>query len=195
MSKNLILFGPPGAGKGTQAKILEETLGIPQLSTGDMLRAEVAAKTTLGQRVEAIMERGDLVSDEIIVEIIKERISRPDCKEGFLLDGFPRTRPQAQSLTDMLTLEGKKIDYVVEIKVPDEVLMERSENRKKEAIRKGEEPRPDDNPEVMGKRLKTYWDQTAPVLSYYKILDVHKEVDGTQNIGEVTKDILDIVNG
>lgn len=194
MSKNIILFGPPGAGKGTQAGLLRDTLSIPQLSTGDMLRAQVAAKTVLGRQVEKIMEDGGLVSDDIILNIIGERIKEADCANGFMLDGFPRTRPQAEGLNMILQKADKKIDYVIEIKVPDEELMKRSERRKKDAIQKGETPRPDDNPEVMSKRLKTYWDQTAPVLPYYKLLELHYEIDGMKNIPQVTQDILDIVN-
>jgi adenylate kinase len=193
MSKNLILFGPPGAGKGTQASILQSKLGIPQLSTGDMLRAAVAAKSELGRKVESIMKEGGLVSDDLIIQMISDRISNDDCKDGFMLDGFPRTRGQAEALDAMLLGEGKKIDKVIEIKVPDEELMKRSENRKREALSKGQEPRPDDNPEVFAKRLKTYWDQTAPVLPYYKAKNIHYGVDGTKSIEEVTQRIESLV--
>lgn len=193
MSKNIILFGPPGAGKGTQAQILQTELNIPQLSTGDMLRAAVAAQTNLGKKAEKIMEEGGLVSDDIIIGMISERIANDDCKNGFMLDGFPRTRAQAEALDDMLLQEGKKIDRVIEIKVPDEELMKRSEKRKNDAISKGEKPRPDDNPEVFTKRLETYWNQTAPVLPYYKMKNVHVEIDGTQPIENVTARLRSII--
>ena len=194
MTKNIILFGPPGAGKGTQAAILQNEYNIPQLSTGDMLRAAVAAQTELGKQAEKIMKEGGLVSDEIIVGMISERISKADCSEGFMLDGFPRTTAQAEALDDMLTALNKKIDIVIEVKVPDEELMKRSENRKQEALSKGEEPRPDDNPEVFAKRLKTYWEQTAPVLPYYKEKNVHFEIEGTKSIDEVTADIRGLID-
>lgn len=194
MTKNIILFGPPGAGKGTQAGILKDILGIPQLSTGDMLRAAVAAKTELGQKAEKIMKEGGLVSDDIIIGMIRDRIAQNDCKNGFMLDGFPRTVAQAEALDKMLHDQHKKIDIVIEIKVPDEALKSRSENRKNEALAKGEEPRPDDNPEVFTKRLKTYWEQTAPVLPYYKAKKLHSEIDGTKSIDVVTEDIKRLVS-
>lgn len=195
MTKNIILFGPPGAGKGTQANILKGILGIPQLSTGDMLRAAVAAKSELGQKAEKIMKDGGLVSDDIIIGMIRERIAQADCKSGFMLDGFPRTVAQAEALDKMLHDQYKKIDIVIEIKVPDEVLKSRSETRKKEALAKGEEPRADDNPEVFTKRLKTYWEQTAPVLPYYKNKNIHAEIDGTKSIDVVTAEIKKLVLG
>ncbi len=194
MSLNIVLFGPPGAGKGTQAQILANSLGIPQLSTGDMLRAEVADQSTLGKKVEKIMEEGGLVSDEIILDIISERLQKEDCQKGFLLDGFPRTRPQAEGLNLTLNKVGKALDYVIEIVVPKETLMSRSQLRKREAMAKGETPRPDDNPEVMEKRLQTYADQTFPILPFYKVLGIHTEVDGTLPIDKVTKDILGIID-
>ncbi|MDX1950239.1 MAG: adenylate kinase [Rickettsiales bacterium] len=194
MSKNLILFGPPGAGKGTQAGILTNIYNIPQLSTGDMLRAEVASKSDLGVLAEKIMKEGGLVSDRIIIAMIENRISLPDCKNGFMLDGFPRTVTQAEALDVMLNNSGKKIDYVIEIQVPDSELLKRSENRKKEAIAKGEQPRADDNPEVFTKRLKTYWEQTAPVLPYYKSKGLHFAINGTKSIDEVTEEIKSIIN-
>ncbi len=194
MTKNIILFGPPGAGKGTQANILKGILGIPQLSTGDMLRAAVAEKTELGQKAEVIMKEGGLVSDDIIIGMIADRISHADCKQGFMLDGFPRTVAQAEALDKMLSEQHKKIDIVIEIKVPDEALKSRSEQRKNEALAKGEEPRPDDNPEVFTKRLKTYWEQTAPVLPYYKKKNLHAEIDGTKSIDAVTDKIKKLVS-
>lgn len=193
MKRNIILFGPPGAGKGTQAQILQTKLAIPQLSTGDMLRAAVAAQTELGKQAEQIMKDGGLVSDQIIIGMIEARISEPDCNNGFMLDGFPRTVAQAEALDKMLESQGKKIDVVIEVKVPDEVLKERSQNRAAEAVAAGQKPRPDDNPEVFSKRLETYWQQTAPVLPYYKEKNVHIGLDGTKPIEEVTKEILQIL--
>jgi len=190
---NIILFGPPGAGKGTQAGILKESLGIPQLSTGDMLRAAVAAKTPLGVQAEKIMKEGGLVSDDIIIGMIDERINQADCANGFMLDGFPRTVAQAEVLDKMLAAKGKKIDIVIEIKVPDEALKGRVVKRANEALAKGEVPRPDDNPEVFGKRLETYWKQTAPVLPYYKGKNLLSAIDGTKQIEAVTVDIKKLI--
>lgn len=191
MSKrNIILFGPPGAGKGTQAQLLKDKYNIPQLSTGDMLRAAVAAQTDLGKKADKIMKEGGLVSDDIIIGMISERISQADCTNGFMLDGFPRTVAQAEALDRMLSEQGKKIDVVIEVKVPDSELKKRSEKRAAEAVEKGEKPRPDDVPEVFEKRLKTYWEQTAPVLPYYTNKGVHFPLDGTKPIDEVTRIIV-----
>ncbi len=190
---NIILFGPPGAGKGTQAKILQDILGISQLSTGDMLRNAVAAKTPLGQKAEEIMKRGDLLPDDIIIRMIGDRISLNDCQKGFMLDGFPRTIAQAEALDRMLLEEGKLIDVVIEIIVPDEELKNRVTNRANDAINEGKQPRPDDNLETLTKRLATYWSQTAPVLPYYKNKGIHKSVDGTKPISAVTADIKKII--
>ena len=190
---NIILFGPPGAGKGTQAQILKDILGIPQLSTGDMLRAAVAAGTELGKKADKIMKEGGLVSDDIIIGMISERIAQPDCSKGFMLDGFPRTVAQAEALDKMLTAKAKKIDVVIEIQVPDEDLKKRVVNRANEAIAKGEKPRPDDNLETFSKRLDTYWKQTAPVLPYYKTQNLHKTINGTKPIAAVTEDIKKLI--
>ncbi len=187
---NIILFGPPGAGKGTQAGLLQKILGIPQLSTGDMLRREVAEKTFLGKQAEKIMKEGGLVPDDIIIDMIAERINQPDCEKGFMLDGFPRTVAQAEALDGMLTKKEKLIHSVVEIVVPDDELKQRVVKRANEAIAKGETPRPDDNIEVATKRLATYWKQTAPVLPYYKAKGIHKSIDGTKPIDAVTSDII-----
>src|ERR1700744_4523871 len=164
---NIILFGPPGAGKGTQAKVLTEKRGLPQLSTGDILKEAVAAGTELGKKVGAILARGDLVSDEIVIGIIGDRYDQPDCAKGAVFDGFPRTIPQAEALDAMLQKRGKKIDLVVELKVADEVLLKRAENRANEAIAAGKTPRDDDNPETVRNRLAVYWKNTAPLLEYY----------------------------
>jgi adenylate kinase len=191
---NIILFGPPGAGKGTQAQILKDLLGIPQLSTGDMLRAAVSQGTDLGKKAEKIMKEGGLVSDDIIIDMISERIKIQDCTKGFMLDGFPRTTAQAEALDIMLSNSNKKIDIVIEIQVPDEELKKRVVKRANEASAKGEQPRADDNLDTFTKRLDTYWKQTAPVLPYYKSKDIHKSIDGTKAIEFVTEDIKSLIN-
>ena len=172
---NLILFGPPGAGKGTQAKILQEEWGLPQLSTGDMLRAAIAAGTDLGKRCKAIMDRGDLVPDDIVVGIIAERLDMPDSVKGAVFDGFPRTIAQAQALDRMLAGRGSRIDAVVELKVDDEAMVGRMENRVKE---NPGSTRPDDNPETLRNRLQVYHRNTAPLLAYYRGQGKLVSVDG-----------------
>src|SRR5262249_51724623 len=154
--------GPPGAGKGTQAKILQEKRGLPQLSTGDMLRAAVAAKTALGKQVESILARGDLVPDEIVIGIIAERYDQPDCANGAVFDGFPRTITQAEALDKMLAERKRRIDVVIELKVDETILLARVEQR----IKSGQS-RSDDNPESLKKRLAVYRRDTAPLLEYY----------------------------
>jgi adenylate kinase len=191
---NLIIFGPPGAGKGTQAEILVEKRGLPQLSTGNMLRAAIAAKTELGQKVEAILAKGDLVSDDIVIGIIGDRYDQPDCAKGAVFDGFPRTIPQAEALDAMLAKRGKKIDIVVELKVADEILLKRAENRAAEAKAAGKEPRADDNPETVKNRLSVYWKNTAPLLEYYKKQGKLRTVDGMAPIGDVTAAIAGILD-
>ncbi len=193
---SIILFGPPGAGKGTQAAILMDKYGIPQLSTGDMLRAAVSAGTPLGKEVEGVMKAGGLVSDETIIAMIAERIQDSDCANGYLLDGFPRTAAQAKALDEMLLNNSTKIDFIIDMQVPDNELKSRSAKRAQEAVAAGEEPRPDDNPEVFSARLQTYRDQTLPVLDYYRHTAQGRlhTVDGTQPIETVTKSIETIVN-
>jgi adenylate kinase len=186
---NLVIFGPPGAGKGTQAKMLVEQRGLPQLSTGDMLRAAIAARTELGRKVEGILARGDLVSDDIVIGIIGDRYDQPDCARGAVFDGFPRTIPQAEALDAMLQKRGKKIDMVIELKVADEVLLKRAENRASEAIAAGKTPRDDDNPDTVRNRLAVYWKNTAPLLEYYGKQGKVRGVDGMAPIGDVTRAI------
>jgi adenylate kinase len=186
---NLIIFGPPGAGKGTQAKLLQEKNGWPQLSTGDMLRAAIAAGTELGKKVEAILAKGDLVSDEIVVGIIGQRYDQPDCKFGAIFDGFPRTIPQAEALDDMLARRDKKIDLVIELKVNDAVLISRAEKRVKETLAAGGTPRADDTPETLAARLVVYYKNTAPLLVYYGNQKKLTTIDGMAPIAEVTKAI------
>jgi adenylate kinase len=184
---NLVLFGPPGAGKGTQAKLLTEQRGLPQLSTGDMLRAAIAAETELGRNAKAIMERGDLVSDDIVIGIIADRLNEPDCANGAIFDGFPRTIAQAEALDQLLKSRGKKIDLAIELKVNDEVLIQRSENRVKEMRAAGQTPRTDDTPETLRKRLEVYYKNTAPLIAYYRHQGKLRTLDGMAPILEVAK--------
>ena len=185
----LILLGPPGAGKGTQATRLVEKFGIPQLSTGDMLRAAVKAGTAVGLKAKAVMESGGLVSDEIVIGIIKDRIKEADAAKGFILDGFPRTVAQAEALTKLLADEKMKLDAVVELKVDEKALMARIENRARETVAAGGTVRADDNPESFKIRLDAYREQTAPVSAYYAGIGELKTVDGMAPIDEVTKAI------
>ena len=182
----LILLGPPGAGKGTQSARLEKKFGIPQLSTGDMLRAAVKAGTPVGLKAKAVMESGGLVSDEIVVGIIADRIGEADCAKGFILDGFPRTVAQAKALDAMLKQKGMKLDAVVELVVDEKALVARMENRVKETLAAGGVVRADDNPEAFAKRLTQYREQTAPVSDYYKSVGELRTVDGMAAIDDVT---------
>jgi adenylate kinase len=182
----LILLGPPGAGKGTQAQRLVSKYGIVQLSTGDMLRAAVAAGTPVGLRAKSIMDRGDLVPDEVVVAIIADRIGQPDARRGFVLDGFPRTVPQAEALERLLAERGLKLDGVIELKVDEGILLKRIENRVREMTARGEKLRADDNPDVLKGRLAAYRAQTAPLVGYYGAKGMLKAVDGMAPIDEVT---------
>jgi adenylate kinase len=208
---NLILLGPPGAGKGTQAKLLEERHGLKQLSTGDMLRGAVAGETELGRKAKAIMERGDLVPDHIVVSIIADRLDKPDVQNGFILDGFPRNTAQAEALDEMMASKGLKLDAVIEMKVEDEALVERIAGRYTCAkCSKGyhdrfEQPkvegrcdvcgstefirRPDDNEATVRSRLDIYYKQTAPLVKYYAAKGILRSVDGMAEIGAVTRQI------
>jgi len=182
----LILLGPPGAGKGTQAQRLVAKHGIVQLSTGDMLRAAVAAGTPVGLQVKDIMERGDLCPDEIVVSIITDRIQQPDAKNGFVLDGFPRTVAQAEALERMLHEKGLDLDGVVELKVDEGQLIRRIESRIKETLARGEPLRKDDDPEVLKTRLDAYRRQTAPLIHHYREKNLLRAVDGMAPVDEVT---------
>ena len=178
---NIILFGAPGAGKGTQAKRLVEARGLVQLSTGDMLRAAIDAGTALGLRAKEIMDRGDLVSDEIILGMIAERMDSPDCANGVILDGFPRTVAQAEGLDAMLEERAIALKHVIEISVDEDALFARIENRAAETGGS----RADDNAETLRKRLAVYHENTAPLLPYYDGKGLLKTVDGMVSIDEV----------
>ncbi|HAC59364.1 MAG: adenylate kinase [Parvibaculum sp.] len=182
----LILLGPPGAGKGTQAKRLEDKYGFVQLSTGDMLRAAVAAGTEVGKKAEAIMARGELVPNDVVVGIIAERIEQPDVAKGYILDGFPRNVAQAEALDEMLKGKGTELDAVVELKVDDSILLARIEGRAAETAGGA---RADDNAEALAKRLTVYHEQTAPLIAYYKGKGKLKTVDGMKDMDEVTRQI------
>ena len=182
----LILLGPPGAGKGTQAARLTEKFKIPQLSTGDMLRAAVKAGTPVGLQAKAVMDGGGLVSDEIVCGIISDRIEEEDAVNGFILDGFPRTVAQAKALDDMLAKKAMSLDAIVELKVDENALLARIEKRAAETLAAGGTVRAADNPEAFKVRLVSYREQTAPVSAYYASKGVLKTVDGMAPIDQVT---------
>ena len=188
---NLVLFGPPGAGKGTQSKILTEKRGLPQLSTGDMLRAAIEAGTPLGLACKALMANGELVPDETVIGIIGERYDQPDCKNGAVFDGFPRTIPQAHALDKMLSERGRKIDLVLELRVDDAVLLSRVEAR----IKAGGALRADDTPETLAHRLGVYYKNTAPLLEYYRGQGKLRSVDGMAPVEAVTDEIAKVLGG
>ncbi len=190
---HLILIGPPGAGKGTQAKILEQEYGLKQLSTGDMLRAEIAAGSELGKKAKAVMDAGNLVSDEIMVDMIANRIEQADCAKGVIFDGFPRTVDQAEALDAMLEDKGKPIDAVIQFVVDEEELVNRLRTRIQQTIDAGQPVRGDDNEETLRNRLQVYRNQTAPILPYYESTGLLKKVDGMKPIDFVTTEIKAIL--
>jgi adenylate kinase len=189
----LILLGPPGAGKGTQAESLAKRRGLIQLSTGDMLRAAVKAGTEIGRKAEAIMKSGGLVSDDIVIGIIAERIEQPDCANGFILDGFPRTLKQAAALDELLDSKGTILDMVIELKVDDEALASRIENRARETVAAGGTPRADDNAEALKTRLLAYYRETSPLIGYYFAQGKLRTIDGMAPITEVSRQIDDLL--
>jgi adenylate kinase len=213
----LILLGPPGAGKGTQAKLLVEHYGIPQLSTGDMLREAVAAETQVGLKAKAVMAAGKLVSDEIVNAIVSERLDRDDCRPGFILDGYPRTLEQADALSDMLIEKGMGLDRVIELEVDDDLLVERVAGRYTcakcgegyhDTFKQPKVPgtcdrcgshefkrRPDDNAQTMRTRLQAYYKETAPLVGYYYAHNLLRRVDGMGEIGAIQNAIHAALEG
>jgi adenylate kinase len=190
----LMLLGPPGAGKGTQSQLISDKLGIPQLSTGDMLRAAVKAGTPVGMKAKKIMAEGGLVHDEIVIGIIADRIAEPDCAKGFILDGFPRTLAQADALDTLLKSRGSKIDCVIELKVDDTKLVDRIECRARETQAAGGTVRADDNADALKTRLIAYYRETAPIIGYYFAHGLLKPVDGMAPIEDVSRQIDEILS-
>jgi adenylate kinase len=182
----LILLGPPGCGKGTQSQRLTEKYAIPQLSTGDMLRAAVKAETPVGLKARDIMARGELVPDDVVVAIVADRIEQPDARNGFILDGFPRTVPQAEALDRMLKDKGLRLDAAIELKVDEGILHQRIAKRVADMQARGETIRADDNPEALEKRVHAYRLQTAPLVSYYMGNGLLRSTDGMASIEEVS---------
>ena len=189
----IVFFGPPGAGKGTQAKVLEQRYGLKQLSSGDMFRAEIAKGSVLGRKVQQIMADGGLVSDEIVMEMLKNRIAEADCAKGFLLDGFIRTQGQAEALDKMLESQGTKLDAVLLLEVDDAVLVDRITKRAADTIAQTGTVRADDTPEVLQKRLGIYYAQTKPVLPYYEGKGLVRKVDGMQPVEDVSAAIVKVL--
>jgi len=194
----LILLGPPGAGKGTQAKLIADRYSIPQLSTGDMLRASIASGSKLGNEVKTIIDQGKLVSDEIVNAIVEERIDQDDCKNGFILDGYPRTLEQAKALSDMMRARETRMDAIIELQVDDEALVERYHDKFKPLTVEGKcdrcghdkfTRRVDDNPETLRTRLMAYYKGTAPLVGYYFLKGNLKRVDGMGDIQEIADSI------
>ena len=190
----LVLLGPPGAGKGTQATRIAKRFAVPQLSTGDMLREAVASGSALGARVKDIMERGDLVPDDVVIAVVADRMDHSDAANGFVLDGFPRTVAQAEALDRELAARGIGLDAVLELEVDEDVLLVRIEGRAEEAGNKGQPVRRDDNPEVFKTRLKAYRAQTAPVTEYYRSQGLLHIVDGLQPIDVVTEELAEVLS-
>ena len=193
MAKNIILLGPPGAGKGTQAKRLEDTRGMVQLSTGDMLRAAKTSGTEMGNKVAAIMDAGQLVTDEIVIGLIAEKLDQ-GAPGGFIFDGFPRTLPQADALAALLEAKGAKLDAVIELVVDDAALVGRIVTRAEEAAAAGQPVRRDDNPEVFAERLQEYYKKTSPLLGYYYAKGGLSQVDGMAAMADVSEAIAKVLD-
>ncbi|PWW03623.1 adenylate kinase [Hoeflea marina] len=189
----LILLGPPGAGKGTQAQRMVAKYGIPQLSTGDMLRAAVSAGTEVGKKAKAVMDAGELVSDSIVTAIVSDRIDQPDCAKGFILDGYPRTLVQADSVAAMLAAKGMELDMVIELVVDDKALVGRIVKRAADAKAAGEPVRRDDEPVVFDERLREYYKKTAPLIGYYYAKGKLRSLDGMADIEQVSAEIDSLV--
>lgn len=185
----LILLGPPGAGKGTQAQRMVAKYGIPQLSTGDMLRAAVTAGTEIGKKAKAVMDAGELVSDSIVTAIVSDRIDQPDCAKGFILDGYPRTLVQADSVEAMLAAKGLELDMVIELVVDDKALVGRIVKRAADAKAAGQPVRRDDEPVVFDERLREYYKKTAPLIGYYYAKGKLRSLDGMADIEKVAAEI------
>ena len=192
MTINIILLGPPGAGKGTQASKLVDERGLVQLSTGDMLRAARTSGTEMGQRVAAVMDRGELVTDEIVIGLIRERLAEGG--KGFIFDGFPRTLPQADALGRLLDEFGMKLDAAIELKVDDDALVARIVKRAEEALAAGQPVRNDDTPEVFADRLREYYKKTAPLLGYYYAKGDLRQVDGMAAMDQVADQIATVLS-
>ena len=190
----LVLLGPPGAGKGTQATRIAKRFAVPQLSTGDMLREAVASGSALGARVKEIMERGDLVPDDVVIAVVADRMDCSDAANGFVLDGFPRTVAQAEALDRELAARGIGLEAVLELEVDEDVLLVRIKGRAEEAGNKGQPVRRDDNPDVFKTRLKAYRVQTAPVTEYYRSQGLLHIVDGLQPIDVVTDELAAVLS-
>ena len=190
---NLILLGPPGAGKGTQAELLEANRGLKQLSTGIMLRAAIEAGTPVGLKAKAIVDRGDLVPDEVVVGIIADRLAEPDCAKGAIFDGFPRTAVQADALDGLLSERGSKLDVVIQLEVDDGILIERIAKRAAENEAAGRAVRSDDRPDVFPNRLAKYHRDTAPLIAHYRSKGLLKTVDGMQAVETVAAQISAIL--
>ena len=191
---NIILLGPPGAGKGTQAQHLVETRNMMQLSTGDMLRAARTSGTEMGKIVADVMDRGELVTDEIVIGLIREKLQEGS-EGGFIFDGFPRTLAQADALGELLAENGFALDAVVSLEVEDEILVQRVVNRAREAIAEGKEARADDNEESMRTRLMEYYKKTSPLIGYYHAKGALKAIDGLASIGEVQASLANALDG
>lgn len=190
---NVILLGPPGAGKGTQAQILVDGRNMVQLSTGDMLRAAKTSGTEMGNMVAGVMDRGELVTDEIVIGLIKEKL-QGDNKGGFIFDGFPRTLEQADALADLLKAEGQTLDAVIELKVNDDVLVDRILGRAAEAVAAGGTARADDNEESLKTRLMAYYKQTSPLIGYYHAKGMLRGVDGLGTMDAVSTEIAAVLD-